>query len=64
MNYSFSHKLIKIAPSSHEDIIVTFCPKIVGELNEVLALISGDFSFPFKSFGKGTFNRLQKRQSS
>lgn len=32
-NYSFSNKSIKIGANSHEDVIVTFCPKIVGELN-------------------------------
>jgi len=36
-------------------------PKIVGELNEVIAMICGNFSFPIKTLGKGTFSSKKNK---
>ena len=63
-NYSFTKKVITINAKCYQEVGITFCPKIVSELNEVLAIVSGEFSFPFKVLGKGTFNKLQKRNVS
>lgn len=36
-------------------------PKIVGELNEVIAMTCGCFSFPIKTLGKGFFNNKKNK---
>lgn len=62
-NFTFSSKNIKIEPKSSQTVIVTFCPKIVGDIHEISPLIVGEFSFPLKLLGKGVFN-VKKNKTS
>jgi len=55
-NYSFTPQKIKLSSQGQTKIQVTFCPKKVGDLNEICCLNTGVFSFPIKLFGKGIFS--------
>ena len=54
-NYSFQPQKLKIQSKGSAKVDVVFCPKIMGELNEICCLTAGVFSFPIKLFGKSIF---------
>ena len=65
-NYSFIPDRLELKKDESREVQVIFVPKVVGDMNEICLLKVGQFSFPFKMLGKGTFvnTKSVKKNSS
>ena len=63
-NYSFIPDRLELKKDESKEVQVVFLPKVVGDMNEICFMKVGQFSFPFKMLGKGTFVKTKPLRKS